>query len=655
MKNIKSHLTIKKVADYSEIEIGDICLINGLIVLRDFDNNLKFLKYESSDFIIYGIRVPVKSNLIDMTDDTIERVLIKRKVSPSGNIIDEEITGDDTNLVFTKINDTFTSLHPFDKMIKRQIDVVSNNGNSLAAFSSSTRSGGEEFDNHYIRSSFFTKLPLFYKNKEKTKIVDGVEYDYYLISDIHWVDFKPVESHLKDNGDYANEIWIESDWHVADLASNEETKSSYFDGDFVINSDNEDIPTYCINSLVWFDYLYYIYMIKTASFRPFLDESKWTFDITKAYNFIYYDGSNYKMLQTNDDYIENEQLDLAVTFDDTYPNTMLVISSSLFQSHSEYLQKICDDLNKFNHCLVLRKNGTSEIYYVCVKSDAFVNGEQIYIDISLVQSSIDLLSSTYTVLLIKSIPYNTDEVYPATNDRSYFDEHRFCVDYISNIFPVFFKPFYFMEKDLSELITYDLNVITASSLNYDTFIDCGFRSCWLNESTSKKRNLFGTSENSYNYPLNNLKIPYFNGVCSAFELSNEISNNVDISSSVNNNNEKLKMMKLTNGIASSSFIDGTNFVARGNLQGKLKTNKNRTIQYDGKYFNEFLFYIGIFNGNFVYKNNGNMVSVDSDVEFGWNNFSLIKNGYHVKNFVDNSSASINKKDIYTITRLMFYN
>ena len=367
MKNIKSHLTIKKVADYSEIEIGDICLINGLIVLRDFDNNLKFLKYESSDFIIYGIRVPVKSNLIDMTDDTIERVLIKRKVSPSGNIIDEEITGDGTGLVFTKTNDTFTSQHPFDKMIKRQIDVVSNNGNSLAAFSSSTRSGGEEFDNHYIRSSFFTKLPLFYKNKEKTKIVDGVEYDYYLISDIHWVDFKPVESHLKDNGDYANEIWIESDWHVADLASNEETKSSYFDGDFVINSDNEDIPTYCINSLVWFDYLYYIYMIKTASFRPFLDESKWTFDITKAYNFIYYDGSNYKMLQTNDDYIENEQLDLAVTLDDTYPKTMLVISSSLFQSHSEYLQKICDDLNKFNHCLVLRKNGTSEIYYVCVK------------------------------------------------------------------------------------------------------------------------------------------------------------------------------------------------------------------------------------------------------------------------------------------------
>ena len=126
MKNMKSHLTIKNVADYSEIEIGDICLINGLIVLRDFDNNLKFLKYENNediDFVIYGIRVPVESNLTDMTDDTIERVLIKRKISHSGNIVDEEIIGDDTNLVFTNTTDTFSSLHPFDKMIKQQMDL----------------------------------------------------------------------------------------------------------------------------------------------------------------------------------------------------------------------------------------------------------------------------------------------------------------------------------------------------------------------------------------------------------------------------------------------------------------------------------------------------------------------------------------------------
>lgn len=671
MINIKSFLSLKKISDISEMNIGDVCLLNDKILLKNADGYFKTISFSDEnyfEFIIYGIRVPVQGLLSIMTDETIERVIIKRKIMPNGEIIDNELVGDDCYLDFTKSVDTFSDLHPFNGMNKEERTIASRTGNLLYGFVSSTNESNR-WNDYYTKKAYFTRLPLFYKNKEKTRTVNGIKYDYYLISDVYWDDFYPVESHLKDNGEYASSIWIESDWHVADLSSFGNPRSKYFLGDFILNDNNDDIPTYCINSLVWYDYLYYLFMIKTASFKPFLNPEKWDFDVSKAYNFIYDDQNtnNYKQLQTNSDYIQvqqGEQLDLTVTF--TYTTSTYVrlnLTSPLFSTHMEYLQKLKNDLSKFNHCLVLQDKNNVIFVYACVELlGSGSSGDTILLKMNCPRfytrsefESSNYYNRTFHVVLIKSIPYNSDITY-RNSEKTYFEEHRFCVDNISNIFPVFFKPFYFNESNnANELSIFNATVQTASSLNYDTFIDCGFRSSWLNSSTSKKRNIFGSSVNYDNIPLTKLNIPFFNGICSEFEISSTIESGMGIYSVVNYDNNKIKMINLKNGIINSSYLDNTNFVARGNLGGMFCTNRSNTVCYNNKYFNEYLLYIGIYNENYVYKNNGNTtVSVPSFIYFGWNNISLMKNGYHVSNLVDNTNSSISAKDLYTVTRFMYF-
>ena len=305
MISYKCLLEIKRIVELEELKSGEIAFFNNNLVLKDFNGNINYIDIflGETSFTIYGIRVPVKSSPNDMTDNTIERVLIKRTINNKGEVLDYEYIGDETGLEFNFIEDNefyghfesdkLNEMHPFNKMDIQEYQI------------SPTKQYISPSQTSDAIDTQFTKLPLFFKNKQKTKTINGVTFDYYLISDVWFSDFYPVESHLKDDGTYANCIWLETNWRITNLSEGQIGDSSaFFDGDFVKEAEESNKPTYIINSSVWFDYLYYIYMIKTASFNPILSSIEETdFSINNAITYVYYEKENtsYKSVFNNID------------------------------------------------------------------------------------------------------------------------------------------------------------------------------------------------------------------------------------------------------------------------------------------------------------------------------------------------------------------
>lgn len=246
MINVKTFLSLKNIASTDELDIGEIGILNEQLYFRGFDDRVyKIKSFEDGTYYtnIYGVRIPVTypQDPAQLTDDKIERVLIKRLVDEDGNYIDTEFDGDDTEMKYIiswdegrVVEDTISqNYHPFNKM---EVIDAKYNGNES------------------------TILPIFYKNKSIGRTIGDNEYIYYLISERPFDDFYPVESHLNQDGFYSKEIYLESDWREV------QQDPLYLD-----TYDNKKLYDDCffINASIWNDYLYYLYMIKTMSFFPF--------------------------------------------------------------------------------------------------------------------------------------------------------------------------------------------------------------------------------------------------------------------------------------------------------------------------------------------------------------------------------------------------
>ena len=241
MINVKTFLSLKNIASTDELDIGEIGILNEQLDDRVY----KIKSFEDGTYYtnIYGVRIPVTypQDPAQLTDDKIERVLIKRLVDEDGNYIDTEFDGDDTEMKYIiswdegrVVEDTISqNYHPFNKM---EVIDAKYNGNES------------------------TILPIFYKNKSIGRTIGDNEYIYYLISERPFDDFYPVESHLNQDGFYSKEIYLESDWREV------QQDPLYLD-----TYDNKKLYDDCffINASIWNDYLYYLYMIKTMSFFPF--------------------------------------------------------------------------------------------------------------------------------------------------------------------------------------------------------------------------------------------------------------------------------------------------------------------------------------------------------------------------------------------------
>lgn len=246
MINVKTFLSLKNIASTDELDIGEIGILNEQLYFRGFDDRVyKIKSFEDGTYYtnIYGVRIPVTypQDPAQLTDDKMERVLIKRFVTSDGNYVDTEFVGDETEMKYIiswedgrVIEDTISqNYHPFNKM--EVIDAKYNGSES-------------------------TILPIFYKNKSIGKTIGDNEYIYYLISERPFDDFYPVESHLNQDGFYSKEIYLESDWrevYSQPLYLDTHEKKKLYEDCFFINAS------------IWNDYLYYLYMIKTMSFFPF--------------------------------------------------------------------------------------------------------------------------------------------------------------------------------------------------------------------------------------------------------------------------------------------------------------------------------------------------------------------------------------------------
>ena len=246
MINIKTFLSLKNIASTDELDFGEIGILNEQLYFRGFDDRVyKIKSFEDGTYYtnIYGVRIPVTypQDPAQLTDDKMERVLIKRLVTSDGNYVDTEFVGDETEMKYIiswedghVIEDTISqNYHPFNKM--EVIDAKYNGSES-------------------------TILPIFYKNKSIGRTIGNNEYIYYLISERPFDDFYPVESHLNQDGFYSKEIYLESDW-----------REVYSEPLSLDTHDNKNLYSDCffINASIWNDYLYYLYMIKTMSFFPF--------------------------------------------------------------------------------------------------------------------------------------------------------------------------------------------------------------------------------------------------------------------------------------------------------------------------------------------------------------------------------------------------
>ena len=246
MINVKTFLSLKNIASTDDLDFGDIGILNEQLYFRGLDDRVyKIKSFEDGTYYtnIYGVRIPVTypQDPAQLTDDKMERVLIKRLVTSDGNYVDTEFDGDDTEMKYIiswedgrVIEDTISqNYHPFNKM---EVIDAKYNGNES------------------------TILPIFYKNKSIGRTIGDNEYIYYLISERPFDDFYPVESHLNQDGFYSKEIYLESDWREV------QQDPLYLD-----TYDNKKLYDDCffINASIWNDYLYYLYMIKTMSFFPF--------------------------------------------------------------------------------------------------------------------------------------------------------------------------------------------------------------------------------------------------------------------------------------------------------------------------------------------------------------------------------------------------
>lgn len=647
MITYKSFLEIKRIVELDELNNGEIAFFDDKIVLKDFSGNIKYIELYNGEasFTLYGIRVPVAQTPEEMTDNTIERVLIKRTLNSNGDVIDTEYIGDETELEFnfTSSNemignfesDKLNSLHPFNAMSVLQYKIQ-----PTKQYVSDSQTA-EEID------SDFTKLPLFFKNKVKLRTVNDVSYDYYLISDVWFDDFYPVESHLKQDGSYADVVWLESNWRITNLNTNTfGVSSAFFNGDYVVDSEDNNNPTFIINESIWFDYLYYIYMIKTASFNPILSSLDNTgFSINDSISYIYYDTqtTSYKSVFNNIDVNKEFTISSSNFTISSFSSTQIIIdinaSDEVVESiknnlpdNGYYCLALTNDLSGLNYTPMSSSyitDGCAEFYGVINKN---INGYphrlvfSAYGELTEPSGYQSILPSQHLyVLLIKTIPPFVCGVL----NNQITNSGDVCIDNIKNIFPVYFSNGMF--KSLSEEYLSDNSYIFSLPYNYSIYIDSGSHSSWFNTSTSKPQNILTKLRTKLQYN-------YFDGVFADYqENTNNItstSNNKQINCIISFDNKKVKQKDIyCNGVTNSSDI--TDFSTRqgcirGNLNGCLFENTGDSYPWQ-----EYELFTGC-----LLKNN--------TVTIGWNNFTINQRD------TKESGTTETRLNNDCVTRLMFF-
>lgn len=709
MITIKSFLSLKKVACISDLDVGDVALLNDKIIIKYSDNDIRKIGYRESNTnvtYIYGIRVPlgdfpdessINKNTSELTDDVIQRVLIKRYVSDNGIIRDEEFIDEDIPLIDGKplewyyddgyfFNNAYDNLCPFNGMNSEYKQVVPT----------------ADQENYILFFNYqplpidikFTSLPIFYKNKEKTIQKNDGFYDYYLISEVFFDDFYPVESHLMDNGQYADKIWIESDWNTHNLKPNPDSfnKSKFFGGDYITEAENKNRPTFVINQLVWFDYLYYIYMIKCASFKP-LRKQSWDQFFEKTSIFIYKNKNgkyftNDGEIQPDPDYPTQIPLSFSVS-STTLAKGQIQITLTIEQTnYITSVKKII--LENLNYCLILHGTGNNTNSYGEFYCTVNTSG---YSDLVFTQSTttihnnlIDVLNdSSFEVILIKTVPFfrwQTTFIDDGTSEHDLkysdlflnsFEENSidgsfvFCIDNLMNIFPTFFDVGiynYYYDNSINQykfgttaypgLTNTDYEEISKVNLNnYRTYIDSGTHSSWLNESTNKYHNIL---ENTSSF------IPYFDGVFATTHYNGSVDamNNSNCIFNFVNKNVKQVYIPETPLLTVNDLYYNNNikFISRGNIGGSVSGRLDDDLDYD---YNEVELFTCLYTVPAFYIDSGNFNANNQPTNFSWNNFTLYNKEsivYDNENILQNYNCIAKENNIknnwHCVTRLMFF-
>ena len=566
MINVKTFLSLKNIASTDELDFGEIGILNEQLYFRGFDDRVYKIRYNEDDTYytdIYGIRLPITypQNPAQLTDDKIERVLIKRLVDEDGNYIDTEFDGDDTEMKYIiswdegrVVEDTISqNYHPFNKM--------------------------EVIDARY-NGSEATILPIFYKNKTLARTVNGNDYIYYLISERPFDDFYPVESHLNQDGYYSKEIYLESDWREFRLSFTEDNVVYYnplyletygdkrlYDNDFYINAN------------IWSDYLYYLYMIKTKSFFPFKN-------LVENYTPVYYtttysplnaieqectEGTDYSYPMGNVCEVLRIKLKNASTLGLKNNLNVLVgvglgTSSTAPNIRSLPGGQTYPDFPVFARAFVNQVEGTDD-YEIVFRS-------HVYLYLSNIENYKPF------IVFLSQIPY---DYYDYSIDRNNYTDLdipngtlespvRMKVDFIKNLFPVFYNADCVLEYDRSS-ITLEQQLKRTYNYNTPIFFSNNSNILYTDneiENTFKKINMLkgdGASDPNPNryvtcYFVNNLMLDYVRYNLNSLNLQKDRNN---ISKFQLDPRTLFLNLKKQNTISTSDDLNNMKIV--GNLQG----------------------------------------------------------------------------------------
>lgn len=553
MKSIKSFLRIKTIASESELLSGEVGILKNELVYRDFNDKINYVKtYKNNEdettIILYGIRIYEDPRFYGYS--YIDRVKIERKIKLDGSFQDIEYIGNYSGLSFKTENNKFyngmfDSLEPFKSMTKEILEINEQEFYKI---------NEQQYDVTYGE---FTKLPIFFKNKEKSKeiqILTGASYNeitqewtntyttttarYYLISPLPFDDFYPVESHFV-NGTYKNQIYIESDWR-------QQEKRRFLSTDNRI----EKLNCSLISDVIYYNYLYYIYMIKTASKQPFINlipQNKPVF-IVGAEGFSQYNGYQPSMNESLknmtcgkitdlSDYLTQEEL----TFYKYYVKlTTGTNDDSLFKnifsennnySINGYTIRDVDNVT-LHHPTTLIAKPKFDLNQNEKGTIWFLVNEILYYDINFILGG-DNFEENPQIFCTDEYPYTiklaphfyTKEqeyfLFDGTNrkflrkdieleNNTYTDDGEFCIDNLRNILPLFYNaytPTYYLTDSFEQdQITRSLRKNIFE--NYNVIINSGSASTLLNGMTYEKSICFKNEEDRPYSPIT-FKLPYY--------------------------------------------------------------------------------------------------------------------------------------------------
>lgn len=536
MRTIKSFLSLKQIVELNELECGEIAILKNKLYMRDYSNkiiNLYSYDEQNKDFIakIYGIRSYYYNNA-----EVLQYVLINRHIQIDGSYYDEEKAGNESGLSFSAAdnkfnNGLFDTLEPFKSMTKKTFNIRE-----------------QTFENKDLwiwSTADFVKLPIFYKNKVKTKITEVVvggyqafnpdtnifenvqlkenlQCDYYLISEYPFDDFYPVESHTQNN-QTKSEIYIESDWR-------QQEQRKYINK-FNSNSGIETNKYNCclINDFIFYGYIYYIYMIKTKSFHPFqtINPQKKSVFIIGADGFYGHEGYDESMAP----YLNTIQGGPVNTADKLSGETALQeqVTPEIYEQIKKYkyyvklttgttsdqlfrniffedcnyningcTQHIGGSTYRFNVSLMAQPkfNLTSEQGCVWFLISEIMKYQKLTTGTNNFLTNKIIYNNTAYPYIIKTIPhfYTKNGVHGAGDgfrkdleieNNTYTDSGNFCIDNLRNILPVTYNAYIPFTYGIgADIVSNSIRI--SPKENYNTIINSGISNNILQKTTYEK-------------------------------------------------------------------------------------------------------------------------------------------------------------------------